>query len=287
MATPTRRTVVGFALGAGLAGAARARPLDDVVAANELRVILYDENEPFSWTEGGEVGGIEVDLARALAAKLGVGVRIDLRMQGERLDQDLRTNLIRGTFGGGIVGDVMLHVPVDRTYVRERVEGVFVVNAYFQQRVALGLTRRFEGPSDVASFDAFRTRKIAVQLGTVADYFLMRLDGGALIDTVVHYVRPHQIVPRLVSGEVTAVLGVQSSLEALLAPHAGDLAMRWSTPPMPGLTTGSWSLGMGFFEPSKDLSYALGRAMRDLRTDGTVAAITARYGVSYVPPDKP
>lgn len=272
---------VGSVVGLG-STAAEARPLDDVIASGELRVILYDENEPFSWSENGEIKGIDADLGRALAAKLGVAAKFELRMQGERLDQDLRTNLLRGTFGGGAVGDVMMHVPVDRTYVRERVAEVFVVNPYFQQRVALGLTAA--RPGEITSFDVFKSEKIIVQLGTVADYFLMRYDNGALVNNVLHYIRPPQAAKRIASGEVNAVLGVQSSLEALLQPDAERLRIRWSTPPMPGLTIGSWTLGMGFAERSKDLSYQLGNALQGLIADGTVAAITQKYGVTYVRP---
>ena len=49
-----------------------ARPLDDVVASKVLHVVLYDDNEPFSWSANGETRGIEVEIAKALAAKLGV-----------------------------------------------------------------------------------------------------------------------------------------------------------------------------------------------------------------------
>lgn len=274
----------GVLAGMMMAGAVSlaARPLDDVTASKELRVILYDDNEPFSWLDNGTVRGIDADIARALAAKLGVEAKFDMRVQGERLDQDLRSNLLRGTFGGGAVGDVMMHVPVDRDYIQGRIADVVVSNPYFTQRVALGVAAG--GPKAVDSFEVFKTDKVAVQLGTVADYFLMRFQGGALVDNVVHYVRPSQGVKKLVAGDATAVLGVQSSLEALLKPHAVALGLRWSTPPMPGLAKASWQLGMGFADRSRDLSYALGNALEALRAAGTVQEITASYGVSYIAP---
>lgn len=264
-------------------GGANARPLDDVLATKELRVIVYEDNEPFSWKDGGEPRGIDVELARALAGRLGVEAKIEFRAQGERVDQDLRTNLLRGTFGGGAVGDVMLHVPVDREYLYGRVSEIFVVNPYFLQRVALGSTSMRQG--DVASFAAFKSEKIAVQLGTVSDYFLMRFEGGALVDNVVHYVWPSQGAKKIASGDAPAILGVQSSLEALLRPHAEQLKIRWSTPPMPGLARGSWQLGMGFAERSRDLSYALGKALSELAAEGKLAVITESYGVTYIAPD--
>lgn len=273
-------------LAAILAGAAAwvapafARPLDDVKASGVLTVILYDDNEPFSFDKGGVATGIEADLARAVAAKLGVKAEITLRMQGEQVDTDLRTNVVRGTFGGGIAGDVMFHVPVDRELF-QRVGEAVISNSYFKQRVALGLHPDRQG-GPVASFDVFKSEPIGVQLGTVSDYFLMRYEGGTLVNNVKHYVRPMQGAQRFAAKDFQAILGVQSSLEALF--KSRGLTAQWSTPPMPGLVRESWVLGTAVNERSRDLGYAIGNALTELAADGTLAKICATYGVTYVPP---
>jgi polar amino acid transport system substrate-binding protein len=256
-----------------------ARPLDDVVASKVLRVILYEDNEPFSWDDKGEPRGIDVEIARALAAKLGVTAEITLRMPGEQVDQDLRTNVVRGTFGGGIAGDVMLHVPVDRE-VGLRVRDAVIGNAYFQQRI--GLAVHPDRPGEIASFDVFKTEKIGVQLATVSDYFLMRFEGGALVNNISHYLKPKQGVDRFVSKETPAVLGVRSHMEAMLKAR-GQVA-KWVSPPMPGLTRADWVLGTAVNEQSRDLSYAIGAALGEMAADGTMAAICDTFGVTYLPP---
>ena len=253
--------------------------MNDVVASKVLRVILYEDNEPFSWDDKGEARGIDVEIARALAGKLGVAAEITLRMQGEQIDQDLRTNIVRGTFGGGIAGDVMLHVPVDRE-VGLRVREAVIGNAYFQQRVALAVHPERAG--DIASFDVFRAEKIGVQLATVSDYFLMRFAGGVLVDNVRHYLKPAQGVDRFVSKETLAVLGVRSHMEAML--KARGQTATWMSPPMPGLTRADWMLGTAVNEQSRDLGYAVGSALAEMAGDGTLAAICATYGVTYLPP---
>ncbi len=260
-------------------GPVEARPLDDVVASKVLRVILYEDNEPFSWDDKGEPRGIDVQIARALAGKLGVAAEITLRMQGEQVDQDLRTNVVRGTFGGGIAGDVMLHVPVDRE-IGLRVREAVIGNAYFQQRVALAVHPERAG--DIASFDVFRAEKIGVQLATVSDYFLMRFEGGVLVENISHYLKPNQGVDRFVSKETLAVLGVRSHMEAMLKSR-GQTA-KWQSPPMPGLTRADWVLGTAVNEQSRDLGYAVGTALAEMAGDGTLAAICATYGVTYLPP---
>ncbi len=274
--------VAGLAV-AGLAGtAAQARPLDDVVASKSLRVIAYDDNEPFSWTEKGELRGIDVEVARAIAAKLNVEAEVVLRMQAEKLDMDLRSNILRGPLSGGGIGDVMLHVPVDQEYART-VKGVVVGNAYFEQRVALAVDKSREG--EIGSFDVFKNEKVAVQLGTVADYFLMRFDNGALVNNVTHYLRPTQAADKLLKKDATAVFGVRSSLEALFQDRG--VQVRWSTPPAPGLVRAKWVLGIAVDERSRDLSYAIGDILKGLAADGTLMTIYAKYGVTYLPPSEP
>jgi polar amino acid transport system substrate-binding protein len=262
--------------------AAHARPLDDVVGSKTLRVIAYDDNEPFSWTKQDVVTGIDVDVARAIATKLGVEAEIVLRMQAEKLDMDLRSNIVRGPLTGGGVGDVMMHVPVDQEYART-VKDVVVGNAYFEQRVELAVDAARQG--EIASFDVFKTEKVAVQLGTVADYFLMRYDNGALVNNVSHYLRPTQAIGKLANKDATAIYGVRSSLESMF--FGQGLSVRWSHPPAPGLVRAKWVLGVAVNDRSRDLGYAIGTILKGLADDGTLTSIYAKYGVTYLAPTVP
>ena len=280
-----------FALGLALVLAALpafARPLDEVIESKVLHVVLYDDNEPFSWSADGQIRGIDADIARAIAAKLGVEADLIVRMQGEKLDQDLRYNIVRGTPGGGIAGDVMLHVPVDREFSQTFREAV-IGNAYFQQRVALAV--RSDRATEVTSFDTFKpgpddkSEKIGVQLGTVADYFLLGYAGGTLINNVAHYIKPAQGAARFASGETTAILGVQSSLQSLLKSR-GETA-KWLSPPMPGIVRTSWVLGTAVNERSRDLGHAIASALDAMKADGTLKSICEKYGVTYLPPPDP
>ena len=268
-----------------LAAPAVGRPLDEVVASKALRVALYDDNRPFSETIDGKPVGIDVDIGIALARKLGVEAEIVLRMQGEDLGDDLRANVWRGPLTGGGVGDVMLHVPVDRELASANKEAV-IGNAYFDERVAVALSPA--SPADQFAFAQFRKRdgdgapKIGVQLGTVSDYFLLRFDDGRLIDNVRHYIKPADGVTRFVGGETIAIMGVRSNLESLLT-DAGAKAS-FAEPPMPGIVRQRWSIGTAVRDNSRDLGYAIGNALAEMRQSGELAHIFAAHGVTYVPP---
>ena len=124
-------------------------------------------------------------------------------MQGEKADDDLRVNVWKGPLTGG-GGDIMMHVPIDREFALRNREAV-LGNAYFQERVALAIHPELTG--DNPSFDAFKTKKIGVQLGTVADYFLMTYDNGALIPNVAHHVKPEAGAREFAAKQTAALWG--------------------------------------------------------------------------------
>lgn len=263
-----------------------ARPLDEVLEAKSLRVIAYLDNAPFSWEAAeGPAKGIDVDLGHALARELGVEAEIILRMQGEKADDDLRVNIWKGPLTGGGVGDIQMHVPIDREFAARNPEAV-IGNPYFQEQVAVAIHPELTG--DNPTFDVFKDRKIAVQLATVADYFLMTYNDGALINNVAHHIKPEAGAKEFVAKDVTALMGVRSKIEGLL--H--DLAVKpvIVRPEMDGIVRRDWVVGMAWKEDSRDLGYAIGSALEKLKASGELKQIFAKYGVTYVEPpinDKP
>ena len=69
-----------------------------------LKVVVYEDNAPFSWSEDGAAKGIDVDLGKALAREIGVEAEFIVRVQGEEVDDDLRANVWKGPLTGGGVG---------------------------------------------------------------------------------------------------------------------------------------------------------------------------------------
>ncbi len=256
-----------------------ARSLDEVKASNLLRVIAYEDNSPFSWSDAGVPKGIDVEIGRALAQKLGVEVEIILRMQGEEVDDDLRANIWRGPLTGGPVGDVMMHVPIDKELVIRNKEAV-VGNPYFEERVAIAIdpARTGENPG----LDVFKREKIAVQLGTVADYFLMFFDGGSLRPNISHFIKPRDGINSFLRKDVAGLMGVRSQLEGMLGQSPQKAV--FIEPAMPGIVRSSWTVGIAVKENSRDLYYAIGNVLAELKTSGELAAIFARHGVTFIPP---
>lgn len=262
-----------------LTGDAAARPLDEVVGSGVLRVIAYLDNAPFSWESDQTPRGIDVDLAKAIADDLGVKAEIVLRMPGEEADDDLRANIWKGPLTGGGVGDLMMHVPIDREFAARNPEAV-IGNPYFQERIALAIHSERTGPTP--TFDVFKRTKIGVQLGTVSDYFLMRYQDGALIDNIIHHVKAEEGAREFKAKEITALMGQRARIEALL--HSIGVTPVIVEPKMDGIVRNQWVVGMAWKENSRDLGYAVQASLDKLKSSGKLKEIFKLYGVTYTQP---
>jgi polar amino acid transport system substrate-binding protein len=264
------------------ASPSQARPLDEVKAAKSLRVIAYSDNAPFSYLDGETPKGIDVDLANAIARELGVGAEVILRMQAEKADDDLRANVLRGPLTGGGVGDIMMNVPTDREFALRNKE-VIIGAPYYQHRVALAIHPEKTG--DKPSFEVFRTEKVAVQIGTVADYFLMTFQDGEIVNNVVHHLKPMVGANEFAKKDVAALLGNRAAIESQLA--AINVKPVIVEPPMDGIVRSNWEIGMSWGQTSRDLGYAVQAALEKITKSGEIQKIFAAHSVTYIAPPVP
>lgn len=263
-----------LALSAGFAG---ARPLEDIKATNILKVIAYEDNKPFSWSEDGAFKGIDIELAKAIAAELGVDSSIQLRMQGEDNGQDIRVNIMRGTIGGGDVADLILHVPTDKEFAA-KFKDVDIANAYFEETVALAIDKA-RIPED-ATFDVFKKEKVGVKLATVSDYFLMTYGDGVLINNVAHHIKGPVGAKEFLDGQTAALMGVRSEIEGTL--HELGAKAHFITPDMTGIFQERWAVGVATHVESTGLKDAVATALMKLKQSGKLKDIFAKYGVTYI-----
>jgi polar amino acid transport system substrate-binding protein len=283
-----------FAIAAGLAGVkpVTARPLDEVKMAGTLRVALYRDNAPFSARPNGALVGVDVDLAKVVADRLGVSIEFMELAPGDTVEDDLRNAVWKGSYFGGGVADVMMHVPVDRQFAR-RNDNVVIFGAYQRETFALGLDPRQIDPDRVNGktekgtkssewLAALAGHRIGVENGTLPDYFLMGTEGGRLGNDVVHFVTVNKALAALRRGAVAGVLAPRSAIEGDLGPNRAAYAITAIS--MPGVQLQSWDIGMAVKENSRDLAVAVGDILAGLMKEGTVNGIFAGYGLTYNPP---
>ena len=278
-AHPTRRQLLSFAAAALAAGIlprrAGARPLDDVVAAGRLMVAVYRDNPPFSYRKNSALVGVDVDLARAIAGRLGVGIEFMELTAGEAVSDDLRNAVWRGPVVGGSVADVMIHVPYHKEFGLRNPEAV-LFGPYQRERFALARNPMRMTQPMLASLP---DEPIGVEIDSIPDFYLLGAFGGRLRERIVHYMTIPEAVDALVKGDVAVVIATQSQVEAALGGRVADFPVTPVT--FPGMMTSSWDIGMAVKENSRDLAYAVGDAVNAMLEDGTLPEIFRKHGVTH------
>ncbi len=269
--------VVALAAWAASVSAAPAASLDDVKRAGSLKVAVYKDYAPFA--DEGE--GIDVDVGKALAAKLGVQAEVKGYPDADDVDGDLRNIIWRGhPLWREKLADVMMHVPVDPHVVEKNADKVLIFAPYFRERLVVA--RNKARIPNLPTLQVFTEEKIGVEAETLEDRYLVSQFGGILRQNVVHFKTLKEATDALKKGEVSAVMGRQTLIEAGLGKDASRFEI--TAAPAPGLATTGWELGLAVKADYPDLKDALAQAMTELVKDGTVQRIFAKRGLSYRPP---
>lgn len=258
----------------------QARPLDKVTGSKSLVVAVYRDFAPWSFEENGEAKGIDVEIARLLAQRLGVEPKFLVRMAGEDVDGDLRANVWRGDIVDRIMADVMLHVPVDPD-LAHKTDMVMITGAYAQERMAIALDPE---AVPVKSWPAFRTRRLTVELDSTADIWLSAAYGGVLGPRLDRGRTFADAVERFRSGAADALAAPRAQAEwAVRVSGRRAVVEEW---PMPGIVRTSWPIGVAVRFDSRDLGYELEQQLGAMAEDGSLKAIHDRYGVTWLPPER-
>jgi len=270
-----RRTCLAALAAATLAPALHAQEagaLQRIRNRGSLVVAVYQDLPPFH-VKGR---GIDVDIAQALAAQLGVGVSLLPFQAGETMDDDLRNMVWRGHYLGRGPADVLLHVPVERPLMAGNPK-VRIVAPYFRERLAVAYRR--DALARLDSLAALRGRRVAVAGQSLAGWLLIGADDGALRDSLLtHWSDGVAAATALRDGDVMAAAGAVSELESVLARDD-----RFSIEPLPAprAPRDGWSIGCAVKKEAEDLAQALQQGMQSLADSSRLAAIFEQGGVRW------
>lgn len=284
---PTRRRVLGAmasvsaiaAVGPGV-----ARPFDDVKSSGVLRVALYRDNAPFSDDPGGKPVGIDVDLAKLIAEKLGVRAEIRIVEASENVDGDFRLNLWRGDLAGSALSDLMLNVPADKLLAL-RNELVFFTAPYVEQRLAIAYREGVveNGFQDVHDIEG---KTVAVEGTSPVDALLGFASGGAYRNGIRHFRNFAEAAAAYLAGETDFLAGSRAAIEAALAaaPKEKRDGVEIKDLVAAGVVKTRWELCGAVRSDSRDLAYQVGDAVSALAAEGRMSKVFAAHGASYTPP---
>lgn len=259
--------------------AALAAPLGKVKELGVLRVAVYKDNRPWSWRKDGKLVGIDVDLANAIAKKLGVRADIAELMADESADDDLRNGVWKGGLLGFQPADLMLHVPFDRIFAA-RNDQVAIIAPYYRESFQFAAAK---GALDVnAPPNQYRGKKLAVELDSIPDFYLIGSFGGILAKDVVHFPMGTDAVTAVTEGKADGVLASRAQIEAVIHDTKATNIVR-RTGPLPAFTSAGWDIGMAVKENSRNLGDAVEAILDGLTKSGELKAIFNSHGVAYTP----
>ncbi len=258
---------------------AHARPLDDIVESGTITIAVYRDFPPFSYHRDGTLVGIDVDLGRVIAIRLGVDVSFMVITADENVDDDLRNAVWKGHYLRREVADLMLHVPIDRQLALRNNQVAFFA-PYFQREIAIAYDPEWIESNPNPS--AFMREKVGVELDSLADFYLSSAYGGQIRGNVVHYRTVEAAARALVDGEVAGVMAPRSEIEAGLGPDAERFGL--SPVAMPGFARPTWVVGIAVMHDSRDLGYAVEDIVAAEVANGAIERIFSAHGISYRPP---
>lgn len=223
----------------------------DAAAKTKLVVATSPDFPPFESLEGGEVVGIEVDILKKVAEKM--GMELDL----QQMDFDsVIPGVQAGKFDVGMSGI---------TVTDKRKENVDFSSVYFMAAQAIVVT----ADSGIIGKADLEGKKVSVQTGTTAEEYCM---GNGY--EVLAFTANNDAAAALTAGKVDAWV-VDNEVALAMAPELGLTVLDEA------MTSEPYAFA---FQKGSELVAPFNEALDALLADGTIEQIFQQYGVTYIAP---
>ena len=246
-ASSTASSTASSAASSGAASTSAAAELT-TVEAGKLTMATNATFPPYEMTtDSGEIEGIDVDTAKAIAEKLGLELQID--------DMDFDAALLSVQQGKADIVMAGVTVTDERKAVMD-----------FSDSYATGIQSIIvPNDSDIASPDDLAGKKIGTQRGTTG-YIYCSDDFGE--DSVVAYDNGLTAVQALNNGQVDAVVIDNAPATEYVAANPGLKVLDTS------YAEEDYAIGMAKGSALED---AINKALEELKEDGTLQSIVDKY----------
>ncbi|QPC98046.1 substrate-binding periplasmic protein [Qipengyuania soli] len=271
---------------AGLVGAAgalavssplSAAPLEKVRELGVLRIGLYNDYRPWSWEREGRPAGIDVDIAKVIAEKLGLRADVVLFAADEEVSDDLRNVVWRGGLLGFQPCDVMLHVPFDLEFAKQEDQVAFIAPYYHESFTGIcsSGTRNCDAPPQL-----FVGKPVAAEIDSIPDFYLLGGFGGILRGDIKHYPSGYAAAEAVQAGDAEMAVATKAQIEAAIADRP-DAGAQLRKSPLPLMPSRGWDIGMAVKENSRSLGFAIEDVVAEMASSGRMTEIFAGHGVAW------
>jgi polar amino acid transport system substrate-binding protein len=259
-----RRLIVGLSAALVLTAAAptlQARPLDSIKARGQLMVCANPNALPYA-AKNGDRPGIQLELAKALADQLGVGLEVGWVVLGVQVSR--------------VDCDIVLDSIADKAVQGER--RIKLSRPYQQSGVALAFRPGLEPVATYAEL------KPGLRIGTLVSSLARVYLGQHDIDSI-PYAFEDEMVEALGKGEIDVAALSPATIGFYNLTHP-DAAVS-ATMAFESVPELNWAVAVGMRKADDALIETVNAALGKLIEDGTVSAIYARYGVEHRLPPNP
>ncbi|OIR15635.1 cystine-binding periplasmic protein precursor [mine drainage metagenome] len=239
-----------------------------------LKVAVYKDFAPYSASDEG----IDIDIANALAKKLGLKLSLLPFQAGDDVNDDLRNMVWKGHYLGYGPADVLLHVPVDRRLMAQN-DKVEIFAPYHRETVRL--VRDIRKVPDFANLDSMAGKKIGVEKVSMSAVLMLGAEDGKFRENVKIYSTATEALEQLKAGELDGVLATRSEIESVLR---NDPNFQISKVEFQRLPPAGWIVGMAVKKDNTELIKLLRDSTNELVESGEMAKIFAKHGVELVTP---
>lgn len=207
--------------------------------------------------ESGEIIGIDAEIAKAIADKLGMQLKIE-----DMAFNSIITSVMEGGVDFGMAG---------MTVTDERKEQVNFSNTYATGKQVVIV----KDGSDIASPDDLKGKKIGVQLTTTGDIYATddygKDEDGSLNGNVVEYNTGNEAVLALIGGDVDAVIIDNEPAKSFVASNANANLKILETE----YVYEEYAICVA--KSNTELLTKLNTAIDELTEDGTIDKIISKY----------
>ena len=216
-------------------------------AGGTLVMATNAEFPPYEYYEDGDIVGIDVEIAKAIAAKLGMELQIE--------DMAFDAIIPAVTSGKADFGAAGM------TVTEERQRSVEFTDTYANSnQVAI-----VKEDSDITGSDALAGKIIGVQLGTTGDALATEIKDA----TVERYNKGLEAVQSLTQGKIDAVVIDQATAEAFVKKTEGIKILEEK------MSEEEYAIAMK--KGNMELVEKMNEAIKELKEEGKIDEIVAKY----------
>lgn len=266
-----------------------ARSYDDIIDSNEIIVAVYTDFVPFSYMENGQAKGIDVDVAKHIAKKLGVALRLRWMTADENVEDDLRNNLWKGHYLKRSVADLMLRVPYDKKYAALRDDIGELVHAQVHMFApyhteSWKIVFNNKKIDDVSTMAVFQYHDIGVEIDSIPQFYLMSVFNGRMRNKTKQFASIPLAISAMQEQKIDAVMGLRSQIsyyQNQLASSTYQLAAN----AFPMIGKQQWDIGMAVKNDYRQLSYAIADIVEAMIKQSVMQNIFTKYHAVYQIPN--